>query len=296
MMLVVGVDPARRSASALHLAMMLARSADAQVVVVAVLPHTWTAATGNVDAEWRRYTRDAANLALDHAAAVLGEALDADYLVHEAQSVRGGILEVARQREADLIVLGSGAEGASGRVAIGADADAVLHASSIPVVIAPRGFRAADDAVVGRVTGAIRGAEATQGFVRSVAEIAVQLGAALRLASFAVVPRDSGTSGAGRDVGARIADEWSRESDSKMTRLLSQLTHGQRIRHREAVVVGRGATWESAVGDVGWRDDEILVVGSSSGGALSKVFLGSRAATIARNSPVPVLVLPRERG
>ncbi|MBT2486587.1 MULTISPECIES: universal stress protein [unclassified Microbacterium] len=128
------------------------------------------------------------------------------------------------------------------------------------------------------------------------AEVAVQLGAALRLASFAVVPLDSGTSGAGRDVGERIADTWSLDSISRMARMLSELLDSHRISNGEAAVVGRGATWESAVGDIGWREDEVLVLGSSSGGSLSKVFLGPRAAKIARNSPVPVLVLPRQRG
>jgi nucleotide-binding universal stress UspA family protein len=37
----------------------------------------------------------------------------------------------------------------------------------------------------------------------------------------------------------------------------------------------------------------VLVVGSSSIGPVARVFLGSRASKIVRNSPVPVVLVPR---
>ena len=37
----------------------------------------------------------------------------------------------------------------------------------------------------------------------------------------------------------------------------------------------------------------MLVVGSSAVGPVARVFLGSRASKIVRNSPVPVVVVPR---
>ena len=42
-----------------------------------------------------------------------------------------------------------------------------------------------------------------------------------------------------------------------------------------------------------WEDGEVLVVGSSAIGPVARVFLGSRASKIVRNSPVPVVVVPR---
>jgi nucleotide-binding universal stress UspA family protein len=58
--------------------------------------------------------------------------------------------------------------------------------------------------------------------------------------------------------------------------------------------VGHGATWEEAIEDVDWEPGDVLVVGSSSSGPVARVFLGSRAAKIVRQSPVPVVVVPRE--
>ena len=37
---------------------------------------------------------------------------------------------------------------------------------------------------------------------------------------------------------------------------------------------------------------DVLVVGSSSGGVLARVFLGSNATRVVRHSPVPVIVVP----
>ena len=45
---------------------------------------------------------------------------------------------------------------------------------------------------------------------------------------------------------------------------------------------------------VEWESGDVLVIGSSQAGPLSRVFLGSNATTIVRHTPVPVLAIPRE--
>ena len=57
-------------------------------------------------------------------------------------------------------------------------------------------------------------------------------------------------------------------------------------------MVGHGESWEEAIDDIGWDDDDVLVVGSSPVGPIAQVFLGSRGAKILRSSPVPVVVVP----
>jgi nucleotide-binding universal stress UspA family protein len=54
-----------------------------------------------------------------------------------------------------------------------------------------------------------------------------------------------------------------------------------------------GEDWASAMNDVEWESGEVLVVGSSSLGAVARVFLGSHATKVVRHSPVPVVVVPR---
>jgi nucleotide-binding universal stress UspA family protein len=58
-------------------------------------------------------------------------------------------------------------------------------------------------------------------------------------------------------------------------------------------VVGRGETWDEALDDVEWDEGDVLVVGSSTIGPVARVFLGTRANKIVRESPVPVIAVPR---
>lgn len=296
MRIVVGVDPAHRSASVLHLAALLARSAGAELVVAAVVPPAWPSTAGGADAEWRGYTAENADGALDHAAAVLGGAVTAEYLLHEAASARRGLVELAEQRDASLIVVGSGAGGRPGRIALGAESDTLLHASTVPVAIAPRGYRADEGTRVGRVTAAYRGTGASAGLVLGAAAVAATVDAELRVASFAVVPRDSGTSGAGLDAELPVADTWAADIERHAAAVVRQVAELPDAPTIAGVAVGMGETWESAIADIGWEPGEVLVVGSSTLGPIARVFLGSHATKIVRHAPVPVVVVPHGVG
>ncbi|MEY9951529.1 universal stress protein [Leifsonia sp. EB34] len=292
MSIVVGVDPAHRSASALHLAAMLARSSGTDLLVAAVVPPAWPTTAGGADAEWRGYTRDNADSALDHAAAVLGGSVAAEYLLREAPSARRGLVELAEEREASMIVVGSAVNAQPGRIALGSASDTLLHASSVPVALAPRGYRTGEGARVGRVTAAYRGTGESSGLVFGAAGVATSVGAELRIASFAVVPPDSGTSGAGLDAELPIADAWAADVERHAATLVRQVTESPDAPEVSGIAVGIGETWESALADVGWEPGEVLVVGSSTLGPIARVFLGSHAAKIVRHSPVPVVVVP----
>ncbi|GAA4488971.1 universal stress protein [Microbacterium panaciterrae] len=293
MSLLVGVDPAHRSAAVLHLAAMLARSAGTDLIVAAVLPGTWPMAAGSADAEWRRYARDTANQVLDHAAAVLGDAVPAEYVLHEAPSARRGLAELAERSDVELIVVGSSSAGPLGRIALGSESDALLRAAPVPVAIAPRGFRTAPGARVVRVTAAYRGTGESADLVLGAAEVAASVGADLRIASFAVVPPVSATSGAGLDVEQGIADEWAGDVERQAAQLLSTVSSRSDAPRIAGAVIGTGDSWEAAMDDLEWEAGEVLVVGSSSLGPVARVFLGSHAAKVVRHSPVPVVVVPR---
>jgi nucleotide-binding universal stress UspA family protein len=111
----------------------------------------------------------------------------------------------------------------------------------------------------------------SEGLVGAGAAVAATLGAPLRVASFAVPVH--------APFAADLIKRWAQELEAAA---------GQ-----APVVVGHGASWEQAIGDVEWRDGDVLVVGSSSAAPPARVFLGSRASRIIRHSPVPVLVVPR---
>lgn len=61
-----------------------------------------------------------------------------------------------------------------------------------------------------------------------------------------------------------------------------------------AVVDGHG--WADALDRVGLGAGDLLMVGSSTSGVVSRVLLGCTATGIVRNAAVPVILLPRAGG
>jgi len=64
-------------------------------------------------------------------------------------------------------------------------------------------------------------------------------------------------------------------------------------RQAPEIVIGQGEDWEEALSDIEWGPGDLMVIGSSDAGPISRVFLGSRAAKILRHTLVPVMAIPR---
>ena len=293
MTMVVGFAPDGRGHAVLHLAAMLARSGGEDLVVCAIVPSVWPPSPARVDAEYQAYVSGAAENALSRARARLAPDVTASYRVEHARSAPAGLLDVAEEVGASLIVVGSAADGGSGMVSLGSVSSRLLHSSHIPVVLAPRGFRTAAGQRVERVTAAFGGAE--DDLVVAAAGVAARVGASLRLASFAVHPRPPYTAGVGREGDDAMVSQWVSEMERAARAVLDEVRELPVIPHDCGAVVGQGEDWGEALEDIDWGVGEVLVVGSSSIGPLAQVFLGSRATKIVRHSPVPVAVVPRGR-
>ena len=281
MTLVVGFAPDGRGRGVLHLAAMLARSGAEEVVVCAVIPAPWPPSPARVDAEYRAELERVAREALDRARERLPEDIPARYVAHHARSAPAGLLEVAEEHDASVIVTG----------AVGSTTGRLLYTSPRPVAIAPHGFRARPDARVTRVTAAFAGA--TDDLVVAAAAVAARVGARLRIASFAVRSRPPYTSGVGRVADDAMVTDWVQEIDAAARATLDAVGHLPAVPRELEAVVGYGESWEEALEDIEWQEGDVLVVGSSSAGPLARVFLGSRATKIVRHSPVPTVVVPR---
>jgi nucleotide-binding universal stress UspA family protein len=293
MSLLVAYAPDGRGKAVLHLAGMLARSAGEELVVCAVIPAPWYPSPARVDAEYRDYLEQTARAALEKARAQLPSDLPATSLVHDARSAPAGLLEVAEERDASLIVVGSAAAGGAGHVTLGSTTSRLLHSSPVPVAVAPRGFRCAPDARVTRVTAAFGGTEGAEELVIAAAGQAARVGAALRLVSFAVRARPPYTTGVGTGADAAMFADWAAEIEAAGRAALHKVAGLPAVPRELEIAIGRGETWEEALEDVEWAEGDVLVVGSSSMGPVARVFLGSRATKIVQHSPVPVAVVPR---
>lgn len=295
MTVLVGVSPGHRSAAVVQYGELLARSLGMDLVIAAVTPRSWPPSARPVDTEWLEYADASANVVLDHAAAMLAGDVKATFVVHEASSARRGILELVDQHDARIIVLGSSTAGQIGRVSVGSEADALLHASPVPVAIAPRGYRVGKGARITRITAGYSGSESSADLVIAAAGIAAAGDGSLRLASFAVLPPAPLTAGVGANAEDPIREEWARRMREDAAELLREVAELPHTPVSTDAVVGTGESWSAAMDDVEWEANDVLVVGSSSLGPLARVFIGSHAAKVVRHSPVPVVVVPRGR-
>lgn len=295
MTMIVGHAPDERGKAALHLAAMLARSAGDDLVVGCVVPAPWLPGMARIDAEYREELDRAADRALDAARKNLPDDVPATFVRHSARSAPAGLLELAEQREANLVVLGSSTAGVFGHVALGSVTDRLVHSSPVSVALATRGFRIATGARVTRVTAAYGGSSSATQLVVAAASVAARVGATMRIASLAVWSRPAYTTRLGTDSEDLVVEEWTAEVKQAASTGLAQVEELAARPRDVEMVIGRGQSWGEALDDLGWEDGDVLVMGSSELGPVAQVFLGSRATKILRDSPVPVIVVPRAR-
>jgi nucleotide-binding universal stress UspA family protein len=289
---VIGLAPYQRGAAAVHLGSMLARSISDDVVVVTVVPTPWPPNPYRVDAEYLAYQEEAAAEALAAARARIGPDLSVELVAHRARSVSSGLLEVARDRNATLVALGSSSAGILGLVSLGGVAERILHSADIPVTLAPTGFDTGSvNARVSRITVAFGRADRDSDLLLRAAAVAGDIGATLRVVCFAVRPLTAVTGSIEPAAEDLVVHEWASSLEHDVRLALVSGGHGSTSDSVD-VVVGRGSSWADALTDVPWGDGEVLAVGSSSS-AISRFFLGSHASKIVRNAPVPVFLMPR---
>jgi nucleotide-binding universal stress UspA family protein len=293
MTLTVAYAPDERGKTALHLASMLARSFGDELVVCSVIPAPWVPGMARIDAEYRKELDEIADQALELARKNLPGDVSARFERHSARSAPAGLLEIAKQYDAYMIVVGTSSAGLFGHISLGSVTSRLLHSSPVAVALAPRGFRSQPGAKVKRVTAAYDGS--ASGLLLAAARVAARVGASLRIASFAVWSRPAYTTRLGTDSEDLVLKEWITDLEKSAHAALEQVEELAKVPRQVETVVGHGESWEEAIDDVGWDDDDVLVVGSSAVGPIAQVFLGSRGSKILRSSPVPVVVVPHRQ-
>lgn len=292
MTLLVGHPPDVSGTAELELAAMLSRTADEDIVVATVTPAPWFPGMGRMDSGYQDELTEIATEALAEAQREMPTDVNATYEHHTARSIPRGLLELTAQHDASMIVVGSSAGGPFGHVTLGSATDRLLHSSPVPVALATRGFRRPGERV-SRVMIGYDGSPESDELVAAAGSLAVRLGVAVQLVSFAIRRRAPVVSSVGQTSEDAITAEWVTETVARAHKALEGVAGAERLAKPTGIEIGRGRTWCEAVDDVAWRNGDVLVIGSSSLGLASRVFLGSRAAKILRHSPAPVIVVPR---
>src|SRR5918997_287905 len=246
---------------ALYLGRMLARSGDVTLSVCVVVPQAWDhPSPARVDAEYAAFLDRYAEEAIAGAREFLRDTVRVEYTSTSAPSATEGLIAIAAERDAALVVLGSARHGPLGRFAAGGITTEMLHTSPIPVALAPRGYRPSSDARLGRVTCAFSGS--TQS--RSAFDAAVQLGrrhgVPLRLITFVVHDRQMYPSQVGYDAEAMVAEQWRAQATEAQEKALATLSDDVEV---EGGVVG-GRDWEGALDSLPWEEGRAGRSGSMS--------------------------------
>lgn len=282
---IVGYGPEQHGIDGIHLAATLARTSGAQIDVVVVLQDdTPTFHMYSPDRAFsEELTAQAQEWLADGLSRVPG-GVAAEGFVQHAESVVEGLIEAAEDSERssgeDLIVVGT-----SHRVRLGSIADALLHAASVPVALAPPDYQAQSG--VTRITCATGVREGDEVLLEYAIRTAAAWKVPLRLMSLVAV---------GEGGSEQRQREWTELATLHVDSVAATAREKLPPECPVTAVVGHGASMGDAVGALDFEATEVAMVGSSRLAQPRRIFLGRTANKIMRVLSVPMIVVPRDYG
>lgn len=284
---VVGYSANARGHDAVNLAVSLALGRGASLDLVLVVPEVPQSGHALAPkAGFENLLNEQAQEWLDQALALVPPGVPAQAHIRSHDSDAHALIEAAEELGADMLIIGATSSGIFKRFTIGSVASALLHASTVPVALAPHGYHRQE--ALTRIScglGTRAGAEKLLDFALG---MAVNRDVPLRVVSLLAL-------GGGDAADAAGAAEAAREYAAK--RLAAALPGGGQEVREEAkteVVVAHGRSIEEAVDRLSWEDGEVLLIGSSRLATSRSIFLGSTANRILRALPVPMIVVPSD--
>ncbi|MFF2493794.1 universal stress protein [Agromyces sp. NPDC058064] len=282
--IVVGYTADDSGADALAFGARLAAATEAFLEVVMILPIEARGGVVPRDPGYERHVKERSQRWLAEASAKIGDEIDQSLHIRYAESFAEGLVDAAHEFGASLIVVGSARGAALGRSRIGSVASALLHASDVPVALAPAGSREVPTSLgVTRITAAI----GLRAGASAVLEASVRLGRAthapLRLLSLVPIDLPSG-------MDEELADL---TSTAHAHEVLVEAQRALPAGVEATVSTATGSSIEESVRGLDWHAGEIVLVGSSRLATPSRLFLGSTGSKMLRELPVPMIVVPR---
>lgn len=207
--------------------------------------------------------------------------VDAQLVVRGERPVGQGLHELAEERHADLLVVGSTRHALLGRVLLGDDCRAALDGAPCAIAIAPRGYALVPHKLRRLGVGYDSSPE-SEGALSAARELAVSCGShiqALWVVSLQAVREEK-----------PIPADWPRAIDDLIER------HADRLAQIDDVVgiVTYGGPREELV-EFGKHLD-LLILGSRGYGPRGRLFHGSVSRYLVGHMSCPLLVLPRNLG
>ncbi len=283
---VVGYTATDAGADAVALGARLARSLGARLHLVIVIPAEGTRSPiVPPERAYEEHVKAQGKQWLSEAIRTLPQEITASGHVRFSESFAEGLIAAGEEFGARIIAVGAAGGGLFGRHRLGSVASELLHSSTIPVALAPAGFAQQDDHALPRITAAVGTRPGADVLLEEAAGLSTAASVPLRLVSLVSfdVP-------AGLDTGAIrvVTDE---HVSSVLAAAQAELPTGAPAEVEQAA----GDSVEDAVAALNWLPGEVVLVGSSRLAQPRRLFLGSTAAKMLHELPVPMIVVPRTR-
>jgi nucleotide-binding universal stress UspA family protein len=284
--IVVGYTATDAGADAAALGARLARSLQARLHLVIVLPSEGTRnAAVPPERAYEDVIRAQGKKWLSDAMASLPQEITRSGHVRFGESFAEGLMAAGHEFGARLIVVGAAGSAVLGQHRLGGVASALVHSSPIPVALAPAGTAQQQADVIPRITAALGTRDGADVLLDEAVAMTTDSGASLRLVS--LVPFDVPP---GLDTGA-IRVVAGGHADEVLEAAKAALPENVAVSAEQAP----GESVEDAVSHLSWLPGEVILVGSSRLAQPRRLFLGSTAAKMLHVLPVPMIVVPRTR-
>ncbi|MET1051593.1 MAG: universal stress protein [Mycetocola sp.] len=282
---IVGYTDTPAGADALALGVRLARSMAASLDIVIVLRSEARPTLVPSDAGYERFLHETAQGWLKDAAAVVPRDVPTQTHIVYAESFARGLLDTSRDLEGSMIIVGAARGGLLGRATVGSVAGALLHSAVVPVALATEGSSSTIGLnTVTRITCAVGTRPGATELLDAAVLAARAAQVPLRLIS--LVTLDMNDMATPPDVAERAATH----AEQVLAYAAEHLPEDIDV----SVLTASGNRVEDAINQVDWEPEEIVFVGSSRLAKPRHIFLGSTAAKMLRELPVPMVVVPRD--
>lgn len=282
---VVAYEATERGRDAVELGVALARLTGAELRLCLVLP-TLTSIPAKVPtggADFESLLLEQADLWLAEGSSFVPEGVVATTHTFWAESTSEGLIEAATEFLSDRIIVGAWRGGILNRFAIGSVANALLHASPVPIGLAPHGYRA--PAAITRITCAVGTRSGWRELLDSTAAMAEGLAVDLRFVTLVEVDAAKARS--------RLVAETA-VSEAHLADVLAYFASVSDTAGTVTTAIASGANIEAATAALDWQRSEIAIVGSSRLASPSRIFIGATANKMLHSLPVPLIVVPTE--
>ena len=269
MSVLIGYDETPYGHDALVLGLQLAGETDQPPTVATVFPDDESGLVAAMqDHQWLERARQAAEQKLDTARALAADRPGVTFEAIGPTSAARGLHEYAEQSQASLLVVGSSAAAAMGRITPGSTVSRLLHGAPCPVAVAPRGYRRRPTSLTG-IAVAYDGSTQAQHALDVAVPIAQRLDASLRLVG--VTPRRN--------------DALQADLDAAVRGLPAGVKAVAEVLVDDDVV--------DTLADLPGQDTDLLVCGSRGYGPVRQVLLGGVSSRVVRAASYPVMIVPR---